>query len=132
MTTINQPVLAPFGASTYNDPDATRLNMELDLSGAQALELAKLDDWLREAGKKLGIRGEMTETCHRDKHGNERVRLKVSCGGAHGGTPTAAAIIVQCAASWCSRPARFRAARAPAVHRVHLSRGIAAHPASRP
>ena len=58
--------------------------LELDLSGAQALELANLDDWLREAGKKLGIKGEMRETCHQDKHGNHRVRVKVSCGGIHG------------------------------------------------
>ena len=82
-------MLAPFGASAYGDVDgkATRLNMELDLSDDQCTHLAVLDEWAQTEAKKLGLRGEYRPCVGLDKHGNRRVRVKVSTQGIHGANP---------------------------------------------
>ena len=58
LCTTQSPMHCPFGASAYNDPEATRLNMELDLSDQQCDQLGKLDEWARARAKDLGLRGE--------------------------------------------------------------------------
>ena len=85
LCTSDKPMLAPFGASAYGDVDgkATRLNMELDLSDDQCTHLAVLDEWAMTEAKKLGLRGEYRPCVGLDKHGNRRVRVKVSTQGIH-------------------------------------------------
>ena len=83
LTDVAHPMTAPFGASAYNDPEATRLNCELDLSPAQVAQLGKLDEWAKARAKELGLRGEYRPCVGLDKHGNQRVRVKVSTTGVH-------------------------------------------------
>ena len=85
LCTVDKPMLAPFGASAYGDVDnkATRLNMELDLCDEQCKHLSALDEWAQEQAKKLGLRGEYRPCVGIDKHGNRRLRAKVSTSGVH-------------------------------------------------
>ena len=83
LTAAAHPMTAPFGASAYNDPEATRLNCELDLSPDHVTHLTKLDDWAKARAKDLGLRGEYKACVGLDKHGNQRTRVKVSTTGVH-------------------------------------------------
>ena len=84
LCTVQNPMSAPFGASAYNDDgSATRLNMELNLSDEQCLQLGKLDDWARARATDLGLKGEFRPCVSVDKHGNRRIRVKVSTTGVH-------------------------------------------------
>ena len=83
LTTADQPMGCPFGCSAYGDTEgkATRRNMELDLSEAQAEKLSEIDAWAEGEAAKLGLKGEYKPLCCPSKMGQPRLRVKVSCTG---------------------------------------------------
>ena len=77
-------MICPFQPSAFGDVEekATRLTCELDLSDDQCEQLAALDCWAQEEGRKL-CKGEYKPVVHVDKHGNRRIRTKLSTTGIH-------------------------------------------------
>ena len=83
---------APFGASAYQDPKATRLNMELDVSGKEVLPLLQaMDQWVVQYVIKTGIFEDMSaediakqhHSClqYNDEYNAYRLRTKLNTEG---------------------------------------------------
>ena len=83
---------APFGASAYQNPEAVRLNMELDVSGKDVHPLLQaLDRWAVQHVSESGLFGDMSaedvskqyHSCLQfsEKYNSHRLRTKVNISG---------------------------------------------------
>ncbi len=67
LTTSKCPMIAPYGASTFQDPDAVRLTMELVVLDSQVEKLKEIDTWAEPRAKELGCKGEYKGLMSEDK-----------------------------------------------------------------
>ena len=81
LTTPDAPMHAPFGASAFQDPDATRLTWQLQVTSEQADKLEEINKWAKAAADKLGCKGEWKGLLTEGKNGMMYVKMKVNTMG---------------------------------------------------
>ena len=86
LTSLTEPMLTPWGASSFKDEQMTRLNLDVNLDEHPKLQeiLAKVDEWAKTAATSAGLRGEYKPlVMQQNVKYPARLRMKIAMTGQH-------------------------------------------------
>ena len=85
LTSLSEPLLTPWGASAFKDPEATRLNVDANLDEHPKLveTLARIDEWAKDTLKKAGMEGAYKPLVVENAKYPPRLRMKMATAGQH-------------------------------------------------
>ena len=85
LTSLSEPLLAPWGASAFKDPEATRLNVDANLDENPKLQeaLERVDAWAQAALTTAGMHGVYKPLVVANAKYPPRLRMKMATAGQH-------------------------------------------------